>query len=500
MLGNRNMSDLGEQTPYAHQSEYTETYGLDRSHILIWQPRTGKTRATLYGTLRLILEKGVRRILIVGQQTGCDSVWRPECRVLADKIEDLIVVDLYSGKVEERINTVKGLDNLTKSLPNSVQMLIVNRDVLFKLSKHLIKWKPQLLIIDELQDYIKPGSVRSRAAFSIANVTPYKRGLTGTPIRTNFGNVYGQWKIIAPTVFGTNKNVFDSKYLIWNKNVKFPKLTGYTNLNELKEKAFSVASVKLRSECFDVPDEIPVIREVVIPTHARQIYDKIVHDHVLELQLSIDNNIRIPLAHTLTRMQQLRQVTIGYSRFNEEDTFDLVVNPVTWLHDAKLDSVEADAEEILDADEKLVIFHAFLPEGDEIAKRLSRYKPIILRGGISPQERSKRIESFNNSPKREVIIVQEQVGSASISLAGADNTIFLSCGLDHVIHSQARGRIFKPKRETDHKLTYGYVWVGNSVDMYVKQLLSGKQSLENYFMDTKNVVSTFQQIAYWAGD
>jgi hypothetical protein len=483
---------------WKHQEREVIQRGLEPEWIQLWKPRTGKTKAALRKVMRWHLEAGVNRILISAPKTVCESVWAPEVHKELQEfswfhklVPEVQVIDLYRGSLKDRqkeldraINDRK--DRLTKGRGLPMQVAIVNRDGLANLEDDILRWLPQGVIFDELHDYKNVKALRSLAAFHIRRQCRFALGLTGTPAPNGYKDIFGQWKVIAPRIFGTAKGKFNERYLNLHPMFKSTVVSYRTeNLPELKEKAFSIASIIKREDVFDVPTHQVVERTLHLPDNIRSIYQKIVKDHVLELQEADYTKRAIPMNHTLSRLLQLRQLAIGYLRYDAADLDDDgdLARETKWVWDGRIEAVKTEAVDIIESGEKVIIFHTFRPEGQKIAESLKGYKPLLLNGSVSGEDRKFAIERFRDDPNFPVIVVQEKVGSLGISLAASSYSLFLSCGMGHDDHEQARDRMFKPQNEGGTvQLTSVYFWVERTVDRIVKQTLDYKRTAEEMFL------------------
>jgi SNF2 family DNA or RNA helicase len=508
------LDDLHESlAPYteglwAHQTDYVERHGMDREHALLWQPRVGKSLAVLRSIIRWHDEAHVRRVLLVAPKTVCSSVWAPliaaegtRLATQGTRLEPLQVLDLSIGTLVERKARLRACIE-SRRAGGSVEweIALVNRDVLADLADALLKWDPQALILDELHDYKTPSSARARAAFRLGRhpSVRFRRGLTGTPASEGYESLYGQWKIVSPTTFGTQKQAFLDRYVVFDPYARYPKILGYRNVDELRQKAFKIASIVKRTDCFEIPPEHDVERFYDLPPEARRVYDTIVSDHVLELQNAADAKTELPLRHTFSRIVQLRQVAVGYARYwdphRPDDENDKTVH---WLHEEKLAIVKDEVEDIVESGEKVVVFHAFLPEREALMHALKEYHPLTLYGGAKDADRVRALHLFERSSEHPVIVVQESVGSLGISLAAANYAVFASYGLSRATHTQARDRIFKPAGDIPGKtLTTVYPLARDTIEVSIRKLHDSKRDAEEYLLSgTGGVLQNFVNIA-----
>lgn len=470
-----------------HQREEAEDHSWEPGWILGWDPRVGKTRTIHVEARRWFDEGSIRSILVVAPRTVCSSVWGPETRAAYPTTEGkglVRVVNLYSGPIIDRKALVRQLAWRKRNTPEFV-IAIVNRDVLSKLRKELLDWGPEVLVLDELHDYKTPGSARHKAARALGDKAVLRRGLTGSLTPKDYGDFYGQLRIIDKRVFGTDQATFRERYLVCDP--RYPdKVLGYRNTKELREKAFSIISVKRRKDCFDIPQVQEITRRIALPPEAKRIYKQIADNHTLENS----NGKLLSVDHALSRLTVLQQLAGGYlpaSALKEHEP--------AWIHDAKLDDALGEAQDILDDGKRVVIFHRFLVEGAKLAEKFGNISARLY-GGTSDKERVRIIDAFNEPDDGEswprVLIVQEDVGSVGISLKGADFCIFYSSGFDYMKHMQARDRIFKPKIDEGDTLVYIYLQAIGTVDAWVRNLLRKKQAVSEAILSG----TSFAQAAF----
>lgn len=469
---------------WAHQADYVLRHSMDKEHVLLWQPRVGKSLAALRSVLRWRIEAGVKRVLLAAPKTVCQMVWAP---LIADEAQRWAAIfpdtappqmlDLYSGAVVDRANRLRD----AMKDPDAWVIAVVNRDALSPLADLFVKWGPGGVVLDELHDYKTPSVSRARAIFRIARGAQFRRGLTGTPASEGYESLYGQWKIVSPKTFGTNKSDFLERYVQFDPLARYPKILGYKRVEELREKAFAIASIVRRSDCFEIPPEQDVERHFDLPPAARKVYDTIVNDHVLELA----GGIEVPVRHTFARLAQLRQIATGYTRYlgPADDPDADLEKKVDWLHDELLSVVRTEVADIVESGEKIVVWHAFSPEREHLLVTLKEYSPLAMHGGTSDAERARAMRLFAENPNYPVLVVQEQLGALGLSMAAANYACFASFGLSRATHIQARDRIFKPADAVPGKtLTTIYPLARGTVVESMRRLHASKASAEEFLL------------------
>src|SRR5262249_5096772 len=104
---------------YAHVQEEIDTNGMRRRGFLIWDPRTGKTRASTGSMKRWFDEGGIRRACVMGPKASCNTVWVPELEA-----EGLPYVALTEG-TEEALKVL----SLLKKNPDERCVIVLNYDL-----------------------------------------------------------------------------------------------------------------------------------------------------------------------------------------------------------------------------------------------------------------------------------------------------------------------------------------------------------------------------------
>jgi hypothetical protein len=390
---------------------------------------------------------------------------------------DRILIPLHASKGNDRRQQLQRLIEerqyrLYNSAAPRVEVVVLNRDMLSPLRFALRQWNPQYFVIDELHKFKHAGSLRSRAAFLIGEKSKFRRGMTGTPAARDYRDVYGQWKVVESSIFGTAIKDFDTRYCVYIPHV--PKPVSYQNIEELRAKAFSIATIKFREDCFDIPSEQEIFLDVTLPREARVLYNRIANEHILELK-----EMQVPMTHTLSRMMQLRQIAIGYARYDTDSE-----RMTEWIHTTKLDATVDAIEEVVAENEKIAIFHSFLPESYALqeALRLRNINAELISGKVPGPKRSEILRRFKEGNLM-VTILQEETASESISLAAADYSCFLSYGPSADTHQQASDRTFKAQNTAGTiKLVRIYPRVKNTVELSLYNMLKNKLKLEELLL------------------
>lgn len=452
---------------WKHQREELP-HALDPARALFWSPRGGKTRAVVQQMQAQFAHGAARRFLIIAPKIVVQmGVWGEELERAGFAP---YTYDLTVGKIEER----KWALNQLREVPGSMDIVLVNWDVLndatrsvklkngetktysVGLLKELLAWKPDVVIADEAHLAKSAGSARSRALQRFGKLARYRRILTGTPTPKNYVDLYAEYKFLAPSIYGTNKNKFLERYVEtddWGR-VKF-----YRNMPELKAKMLSVASVFDRKTAWKDEPPQDVRRTFKLPPNVRDLYDTLAKKSVAEY-----DGVEIDGTHKLSRTTKFRQLTAGFVRDDAGN--------VQWLHMGKIDLVQEELVDLLGAGEKVVVFYHFTEEGRRIEEAIrDEYGAIVGRvGGDTPLGyRGRLAKSFTEPNGIRVMVMQDSLG-IGISLKAASYVIRTSYPLDYAAYVQSNDRVY----EAGKTLTYIEIEAQRTVDQWARRICTTK--------------------------
>lgn len=328
------------------------------------------------------------------------------------------------------------------------------------------------LAVHNCHDYRRISSKRGQAAEALAKRARFRRGLSGTPDPRDYLDFYGQYKIVAPHVFGTRKSDFQDRYC--KMSYHFPnKVDGYRNVEELRAKLFSVASRVRQEDCFDMPEILPdIFVDVPLSRLARELYSELTANYVAEFL-----GIELDATHQLSRLTILHQLAQGFVR-------DEQGNP-EWVFDGKIKAAHDYIEEMLRADKRVVVYHHYTPEGERLfnecvkeygAKRVGR-----LSGGVTRLDRSPH--PFADRPQMRVFVAQESTAQLAISLREADHVLWYSWGPAADVNYQARQRIFDERSKKPHGLSYTFLRSVNTADAFMTNTIARKRTASQMLLD-----------------
>lgn len=474
--------------------------------------RGGKTRTTGRCVLRWIYDFGHNKFLIVGPLTPLQITWMREMRKIGFETPSngggsqgyLIPLleppsRLLSKQFTTRMRSKRDGTKEETNDPSKVAwagrilrelidgaagkrpvVVLLNDDLLRytgtfgvrggqkSITDLLCEWAPDVLVRDEADRDSNAGSSRALSLRRLGRHTKKRRALTGTPDPNGYINLFSQFVILDPSIFGTNKKRFMERYVV-TRDLYGREIDHYEHVEELLEKVRSVSSIIRAEDYFDVPPVELISRWIELSVGVRAMYRELKDTSVLETeQFSID------ATHQLSKLTRLSQLALGYLPVNDPD-----VDRVAWLHDDKIESVVADCAEPMASGQKIVISHRWKPEGERVVAALRKKfgnRVVHELNGRTTGDRTAIIAPFDIDQEvasdARIMVAQEVTGGVGISFARADHLHFLSWSFDWGdVHQMSQRTWHESKRfrtETFHKASA-------TVDIYAHAVIRRKE-------------------------
>ena len=429
-----------------------------KSVAILAEMGTGKTLISIGIAGYLYLQKEINKLLIVAP-LSITKVWEEEFQKFADFDYQLEVLE---GPTKEKSETLRNL------FGTKLQVAVVNYESCWRMEKEIALWKPDMIICDESSKIKNPQAKQSKALHRLGKISKHNMILTGTPVTNNPLDFFSQYKFLDESIFGGSYYSFRARYAIMGGYGNY-QVVGYKNLQEITEKAHSIAFRITKKEALDLPEQVDVTRYVELEPMARAIYNQVERDSYAELSQG-----EVVVRNVLTKLLRLSQITGGYIK----DEFSEIEEQVS---SAKLNALEEIIEECLDADKKVVVFARFISEIDAITKMLKHYgiKYSLIRGDV--KDRASEVEKFQNDKDVKVFVGQLQTTGMGITLTASDTAVFYSLSYNFADYEQAKARIHRIGQKNN--CTYIHLIAKKTIDEKVMEALSKKKNIADLVVD-----------------
>jgi hypothetical protein len=440
-----------------HQIEaFNRAWAFD-SYMLAMQMGAGKSKVAV----DLVVNKGFKITFVVTVKSAVKSVWPKQ-------------FDLYAGKpVKVLALAGKGMDG-----KNSATKVVLTRQFLQECQKEnvpavvvmnyhlciqpvmadfLLKAPIDCIIADESQNLQAPGGKISKFFATWGRRVVNKYCLTGTPLKSGPLSIYGQYRFMAPEVFGTNYNQFSQQYAVLDQ---YGQPSRFINQTELTRKIYSRAYRVLTTDVLQLPEKTHITLDFELSDQAKKHYDEL----EAAMMTEIDEGL-LTVSNGLVKLLRLQQITSGYLPIvcpGQPTTFNLV--------DKGKYDLMADLFDGITEAEPFIVFARF-------SKDLETIHQAAKACGLSSMELSghkNQLEEWQNG-QATVLAVQIQAGGAGIDLTRARYVCYFSLGYSLDDYEQSLFRAYRPGQT--RPVTIYHLVARDTVDQIIMKALEGKANV-----------------------
>lgn len=436
---------------------------------LFHEMRLGKTATAVAIAGSLYAQGEIERVLVVCPKSVIPVIEREFCK-WADYLMQATGISMVGAR------RLKLIEDITNNPPRNIDgkvacdVMILNYESIGR-SKHiegiLHQYDADLVICDEVHRLKSPSSAQSKALQRLGARARYRIGMTGTPVANLALDLFGIYRFLDPTIFGSSYTAFRARYA---NTIDLPgggKMVVSMRdemMGELAAKAHSIAHRATQADAFDVPQRIIVDPIAVeLEPKARRAYNELVRESITYVSdhPTVTQNV-------LTRILRLQQLVGG---FMPDSTGALIQ-----VSDAKLSALR---DYFCDLSAKAIVFAKFTAEVEAIyqAAEKAGLSPVKLDG--QAKDRGALVERFQTDESCRVFVGQIQAASEGVELSAASETVFYSTGYSLSTFLQARERSFdREQRKSEVSIV-----AADTVDEDIVASLRGKQNVARQIVD-----------------
>lgn len=389
---------------------------------------TGKTRTALDV---VFAREDVHKILVVCPKNALlDNVW--EKNLIKFHPEDKwSCYNLINGTVKTKAEQVR---QIAENPTEDKIFIVVNYDIVWRaeLGDALRVIGIDTVILDESHKIKSAGSKVSKYAALLGKRIPYKMCLSGTPMANSPLDVYGQYRFLDPTIFGTRYDRFQQQYAVMG-GPEHRFVVAFKNLRELDQKFDSIAYTCKMSDIHDrlkLPPELPPIeRGVYLSKKDMDTLKELKKEFIAEC-----GSGRVVVKNILGAILRQQQITSGFCAVRDNPAEP---ERIQELNTVKRDQLVEDLEDI-SPEASVVVFCVFRHDLDAVHVAAREAKRNVFEVSGSANELDKWREHDGA-----VLAVQIQSGSESVDLTKANHAIYYSMPALS-LYEQSRARLYRP--------------------------------------------------------
>ena len=451
----------------------------------------GKTRTCIEVIRRRFAAKGsLRRTLILCPAIVRDN-WKNEFKMYSKISQKDIVVLKGSGK-QRLADFIKatGLETIEPKIIIT-NFEAVEMDSLYGL---LLKWRPEILVVDESQRMKNPKAKRAKKVVVLADLTQHNYILTGTPILNTPADLFMQFRILdRGQTFGKNFYAFQAEYFhdanasFRNKQSYFPKWEPRpTAFEALQKKVASKAIRVLAKDCLDLPPLVRQHVEVELSPEQNRMYKEMLRDYVTFIDSKKEDSPAVVANLAVVKALRLQQIVSGFA-VDAEGKIHRTPNCPRIM-------VLRELLEDLTGHNKVIIWAGF-KENYKMISELCESMDLEYRqihGGISDAHKQRNMKDFREDPNIKVMIANQSAGGVGINLVEARYAIYYSKGFRLEDDLQSEKRNHRHGSQMHDKVVRIDLVARNTIDELVNDALANKQSVSDKILTWKDELCRFK--------
>lgn len=422
--------------PLPHQKEGIELLAGSKRFILADDMGLGKTGTSIIAAL----ETNAKKILIICP-ASLKINWEREIKIYTDR-------PTYIAE--------------GKKISLDTDFLIVNYDILknfYDIKNHnnseILKFNPDLTIIDEAHFISNPQSKRTKIINNFVKKCNIVWLLTGTPVTNRPMNYFNLLQIIESPV-AQNWMAYAIRYCNGYQfkvgNKKIWNVTGSSNIEELRDRTSFQILRRLKTDVLDLPEKI------ITPVYLR-LKSKHYEDLMGEYYNWIDNKGEgfSSLSVQFSKLMKVRQV----------------------IANEKIDETISFIENVIDQDKKVIVFTNFTEPLQKIHSYFGK-KSVYLDGSCNKIQRQDAVDRFQTDDKIMVFVGNLKAAGVGITLTSAEVVVMNDLSFVPSDHAQAEDRAYRYGQKSN-VLVY-YPIFENSIENIIYNMLASKKNIIDTIM------------------
>ncbi len=327
-----------------------------------------------------------------------------------------------------------------------------------------------LCVVDEAQNIKNPSTKQTRAIKALG--AKHKMALSGTPIENRLSEYWSIFDFINKGYL-YNLRIFNQRFIkpIENEHDvealdSFKKITSPFILRRHKNDKNIIK---------DLPDKI--VNDIYCNLTVKQaaMYEETLNVLLRDVEQSEGIARKGLVLKLITSLKQICNHPAQYS-YSKNMSID---------ESGKMEVLINILENILDNDEKVIIFSQYVKMG-EILKKLIENKfneeVLFFHGQLSRNRRDELIDKFQNNAKNRIMVLSLKAGGTGLNLTAAQNVIHYDLWWNPAVENQATDRAYRIGQE-NNVIVYRFITTG-TFEERINQILAEKIELAEVAIDS----------------
>lgn len=373
----------------------------------------GKTIQVISLILKLKEENKLKEPVLVVCPTTLMGNWIKELQMFAPSLSAIT----YHG-LDRKLDTKKDVILTTYA--------IMRIDV-----EEIKKYNWGMIVVDEAQNIKNPDTAQTVAIKALkSNI---KIAMTGTPVENRLTELWSIFDFLNKGYLGSLKD-FQKSYAIpierFKENSRATKL-------KLSVSPFVLRRLKTdKTVISDLPDKVVLNDYCYLEKAQAVLYEKTLNEMMDKISGFSGVNRRGNIFKLITALKQI--CNHPYQFLKSGGTSKEL--------SGKAEKCISLVQNIIDSDEKTLIFTQYKEMGDLLAKIISEEcatDPSFFHGSLTVPQRENLIEDFQNNKERKVMILSLKAGGTGLNLTSATNVIHYDLWWNPAVEEQATDRTYR---------------------------------------------------------
>ncbi len=304
-----------------------------------------------------------------------------------------------------------------------------------------------ICVIDEAQNIKNPNTQQTKAIKNVPAAN--KIALTGTPIENKLTDYWSIFDFVNKGYLSTLDN-FKANYVM-----RIERLEETSTLEKFKTITKPFVLRRLKTDD-NIKDELPdkIVNDIYCNLTNKQIklYNAIMDGIFEDLEGKTGIERRGVILNIITGLKQACNHPAQYLRSD---------NPKI-SESGKMELLITLLENILDIDEKVIIFTQYAQMGKIIQKLVSKKLKtdvLFLHGSLTQQKRNEVIDNFQENEDYKILVATLKTGGVGLNLTAAQNVIHYDLWWNPAIENQATDRVHRIGQKSD-VMVYRFITKG----------------------------------------
>ncbi len=407
----------------------------------------GKTIQVISLILKMKEDNKLKKPVLVVCPTTLMGNWMKELEMFAPNLKAAI----YHGS-ERKLNLKNDIILTTYA--------IIRIDI-----EELKKEAWSILIVDEAQNIKNPDTAQTLAVKSIK--ADIKIAMTGTPVENRLTELWSIFDFINKDYLGALRE-FQKSYAIPIERFK-----EISRANKLKLSVSPFVLRRLKTDknvISDLPEKMVLNDYCYLSKPQAVLYEKTLDEMMEKISGFTGVNRRGNIFKLITALKQICNHPYQFLKAGE----------LSKELSGKMEKCVSIVQNIIDNEEKTLIFTQYKEMGDILCKILSEecnVVPSFFHGSLNINQREKIIEDFQNNNETKVMILSLKAGGTGLNLTSATNVIHYDLWWNPAVEDQATDRTYRIGQEKN-VMVHRLVTLG-TFEEKIDEMLKNKKDLAN---------------------